>query len=126
MATVVSTPVLAYAASIVTGQGVKYSTSFTSTLNLTGAWEIQVPVWAKFSAVSVDCAVNFYPSNDGGVTFDTTPMFSVSIPRVQAGNSVASIRIPTGMYAVQIANNAHQSASFQILTQQILTAINNV
>ena len=122
----VSTPVLAYAASIVTGQGVKYSTSFTSTLNITGGWEVQVPVWAKFSAVSADVVVNLFPSNDGGVTFDTAPLYALTVPRVQAGQSTASARIPTGMYAVEIKNNAHQSASFQILTQQIVTAIQNV
>lgn len=126
MATVVSTPVLAYAASIITGQGVKYSTSFTSTFNLTGAWEAQIPVWCKFSAASADVQVKFYPSNDGGVTFDTSPLITFAVPFVSAGQSTASVRIPTGMYAVEIFNGAHQSASVQILTQQITTAVNNI
>lgn len=125
MPTVVSTPVVTYVAAIMTGQGVKYSTSITATVSFAG-WEAKVAIWSRFSAVSQDAVVNFYPSPDNGLTYDTAPMYSVSVPRVLASTSQASIRIPAGQYAIEIKNNAHQSASFAIQTVELLTAIQNV
>lgn len=123
----VSTPVIAGQASLISAAtGVNQSSSLTTTVNITGNWEIQVPVKIQFSNVSADAVINAYPSNDGGVTYDSNPAFSISIARAAGATRQTSIRLPVGQYALQLLNSGPNSATFQVLTAMIVTAINNV
>lgn len=126
MATVVSTPVANWVASLMAGTAVNQSSSLTATVSLTGGWEIQIPVAVQFSNVSADPIINIYPSMDGGATYDTTAMASFSIARVATGKGQASIRLSTGQYALQLLNSGPNTATFMVLTQLLITAIANV
>lgn len=125
MATV-STPQLAWVASIMTGTGVAQSSSITATVSITAGWEIQIPVQCQFSNVSADPVILIYPTMDGGATYDTTAMTSFSIGRIASATGQASIRLSTGQYAIQLLNSGPNSATFRILTYAAITAINNV
>lgn len=123
----VSTPVLAWTASLIAaGGGVVQSGSITTTVNITGNWEVQVPVSIQFSNVSADAVINAYPSNDGGATYDSNPAFSISIARAAGAVRRTSIRLPVGQYALQLLNSGPNSATFQVLTAMVVTAISNV
>lgn len=123
----VSTPVIGWNASLIAGAtGVNQSASLTTTVNITGNWEIQVPVQIQFSNVSADAVINAYPSNDGGATYDSNPAFSISIARAAGAVRRTSIRLPVGQYALQLLNSGPNSATFQVLTAMVVTAINNV
>jgi hypothetical protein len=97
--------------------------SATATVFITAGWEMQLPVWVRFSRVSGDPQIFVYPSSDGGATFDSVPMTSFSITRVATGTAQASARIPTGIYAIQVQMSGGETATFQILTAMIITAI---
>jgi hypothetical protein len=125
MATV-TTPALAWTASLLGSfTGANQSASLTVTVNLTQGWEVQIPVNARFSNVSADPVINAYPSNDGGATYDSNPAFSISIARAAGAIRQTSIRLPVGQYAIQILNSGPNSASFQVLTAMVVTAIVN-
>jgi len=122
-----STPVLAWTASLIgSSTGANQSASLTTTVNITQGWEIQIPVKVQFSNVSADAVINAYPSNDGGNAFDGNPAFSISVARVSGGGATqTSIRLPVGQYALQLLNSGPSSATFQVLTQMVITAIVN-
>ena len=122
-----STPVTVYLASIMTGTGIVQSSSVTATIVNTGAWEIQVPIAIQFSNVSGDPIINIYRSTDAGNSFETTPTTSFSIARVTAGARIGrvSVSLTTGLYALQLLNSGPNSAVFNILTANQITAINN-
>lgn len=124
----VSNPVLAWTASLIgAAAGANQSTSLTATVNITNAWEVQVPVKIQFSNVSADAVINAYPSNDGGAAFDSNPAFSISVARITGGGlRQTSIRLPVGQYALQLLNSGPSSSSFQVLTAMVVTAISNV
>lgn len=123
----VSTPVLGYTASLISAAtGVNQSSSLTTTVNITGNWEVQVPVQIQFSNVSADAVINAYPSNDGGASYDSNPAFSISIARAGGAIRRTSIRLPVGQYALQLLNSGPNSATFQVLTAMVVTAILNV
>src|SRR5258708_6823433 len=127
MATV-STPVLAWIASIMATTATTLSGSVTATVNITGAWEIQAPVQITWkSGVSADAVINAYPSNDGGTTYDNNPAFSISIARSTTGSTLkqTSIRLPVGQWAVQILNSGPSTGSAAIVTAMVVTAILN-
>lgn len=128
MATVVSTPVITWTASLIAAAtGANQSSSLTTTVNITNNWEIQIPIKVQFSNVSADAVINAYPSNDGGAAFDSNPAFSISVARVPGGGArQTSVRLPVGQYALQLLNSGPSSASFQVLTQMVVTAIQNV
>jgi len=125
MATV-STPVKTWVATLNAGGFISQGQGKTVTVNLTQGWEIQVPLGVRYgSAVSLATAITVYPSNDGGVTFDTEPLVSYAIPTTASVNKVASVRLTTGMYAV-VMTSSSPSTTFFCLTQEIITAIQNV
>lgn len=130
MAAVVSTPVYAWVAALLTGGGVAQSSSLTVTVNLTSGWEIQVPVGFLPTTISADPTVNVYassaPGSGGGANFDTVAFASFSITRVANTQTQASIRLPAGVYVLQLLNSGPNTATFYVQTQQILTAINNL
>ena len=109
MATVVSTPVSTWVASIMAGTAVNQSSSLTATVSITAGWEIQIPVAVQFSNVSADPVVSIYPSMDGGTNYDTTAMTSFSVGRISTGKGQASIRLSTGQYAIQLLNSGPRS-----------------
>lgn len=120
-----ATPVLAWLASLLATTATSQSGSLTVTVNITQGWEIQIPIAVSWkSAVSADAIVNAYPSSDGGATYDNNPAFSIAIPRQAGGvRSMASIKLPTGQYALQILNSGPSTGSAQIVTAQIITAL---
>jgi hypothetical protein len=122
----VSNPVLAYVATLMTASRAGPGQSVTATVFITAGWEMQLPVWVRFSRTSGDPVVFVYPSSDGGANYDSTPMVSFSIARIATGTAQASVRLPTGIYAIQIQASGGETASFQILTAMVLTAIGNV
>lgn len=126
MATV-SSPQLAWTASLIgAATGANQSSSLTTTVSITNNWEIQIPVKVQFSNVSADAVINAYPSNDGGAAYDSNPAFSISVARVSGGGTKqTSIRLPVGQYALQLLNSGPSSATFQVLTQMVVTAILN-
>lgn len=126
MATV-STPVLGWTASLISAAtGTNQSSSLTTTVSITNNWEVQIPVKVQFSNVSADAVINAYPSNDGGAAYDSNPAFSISIARVSGGGvAQTSVRLPVGQYALQLLNSGPSSATFQVLTQMVVTAILN-
>lgn len=129
MATV-SNPVKAWVATLNSGGFVSHGTGagrgLTVTVNITQQWEVQVPLGVRYgSNVSLATAVNVYPSNDGGATFDTVALTGFTIPTVASTNQIASIRLTTGMYVIQMLASS-PSTTFYVLTQEQITAINNV
>lgn len=127
MATI-STPVSAWVSSILTGSGVNQSSYVYVTINLTGGWEIQIPVRVQQSAVSADQVVNIWSLMDGtaGGNYDTTPFTSFSIARVTGGGTAqASIRLSTGQYLVGMLASGPNSQYFWLLTQLVITSILN-
>lgn len=130
MAAVVSTPTLAWVAAILGSlTGVNQSSSLYVTVNITGAWEIQIPIQARYSAISADPTVAVYASSDGGANYDTTPMTGMSIVRVAVATAnlrTASLRLPTGQYLIQLIASGPNSQSFAVLTGMVVTAINNL
>ncbi len=127
MATV-STPVITWTASLISAAtGTNQSTSLTTTVSITNNWEVQIPIKVQFSNVSADAVINAYPSNDGGAAFDSNPAFSISVARASGGGlRQTSIRLPVGQYALQLLNSGPNSATFQVLTAMVVTAISNV
>lgn len=125
MATV-STVVKAWVATLNAGGAAGAAgSSKTVTVNLTQGFEIQVPLGVRYgTGVSLATPVNVYPSCDGGATFDTEPLISYSIPAVASVNKVASIRLTTGMYAIQMIASS-PSVTFFCFTQEVITAILN-
>ena len=124
----VSTPVSAWVASILTSTGTNQSSSIYVTVNITAGWEVQLPVRVQQSNVSADQTVNIYALMDGtaGGNYDQTAFTSFSVARVSAGGTgQGSIRLSTGQYLVQMIASGPQSQSFAVLTQLVITSINN-
>jgi len=119
----VATPVLAYTASLIAGTPVAAGSSLTVTVNITNGWEIQVPIAIRYTGASLDTGVFAYPSSNGGATFDNQPIVAFAIPAVNASTQQASIRLSTGMYAIEVRSSS-LSITIQVLTQQRITAIN--
>lgn len=124
-----STPIIAWQASLLAATATAVSGALTVTANLTGGWEFQLPIAITWkSGVSADAVVNAYPSNDGGNTYDTNPVFSTSIARstVSSTRSQTSIRLPVGQYAITILNSGPSTGSASIGTAMVITGINIV
>ena len=120
----VATAIKAWVATLNAGGFISHGQSLTVTVNLTAGWEIQIPLGARYGTnVSLASAVFAYPSNDGGVTFDTEPIAAASIPAIASVNKVASLRLTTGQYAIQIQSSS-PSTTFFVLTQEVITAFN--
>lgn len=123
----VSNPQLAWTAALIGAfTGLAQSTSLTGTFSITAGWEVNIPVAIRMSAVSADAVVNAYPSSDGGATYDSNPAFSITIARATGAIRQTSLRLPTGQYALQLLNSGPNSASFQVNTAMVVTAINIV
>lgn len=124
----VAIPQLAWLSALLATTATSQSGSLTVTVNITQGWEINIPVQMSWkSGVSADGVINAFPSSDGGNTYDTAPQFSVNIPRgtVSSVISQASIRIPTGQWALQIINSGPSTGSAAVVTALIVTAILN-
>lgn len=130
MATVVSTPVSTWVATLLAlaSGGVNQSASLTVTVHLTQGWEIQIPIQVSHQAnISADPVVNVFTSNDGGVTFDSNPFISFSVARASGGGGrIQSLRLTTGQYCIQLLNSGPNSAFFGVLTQLVVTGVSNV
>lgn len=116
-------PIIANVASIMAGTAVNQSSSLTATIVNTAGYEIQVPIRVRFSNVSADPVITVYRSTDNGTNFDTTGITSFSVARVAAGTGQTSLSLTTGVYALQLTNSGPNTATFQILTQLVVTAI---
>lgn len=123
MATTVITAVKAWLASLFLGGFISHGQSLTATFHLTQGLEVQIPCGVRYgSGVSLATAVYVYPSSDGGATYDTEPLVAFSIPAVASVNKIASVRLSTGQYAIQIQSSS-PSTTFFILTQEVLTSM---
>lgn len=125
MAAVVSTPVKTWVATLQAGILTSAGISLTVSVHLTQGWEIQVPIGVRYSsAVSLATLVNVYPSNDGGLTFDTVPIQTFTIAAVASARQVQSIRLTTGQYIVTLTSSS-PVPSFFVLSQEVITAVAN-
>ena len=126
MATV-STPISAWVASLLTLTGTNQSTNTYVSISITAGWEVQIPVQVRMSDVSADPVVEILPTMDGGANYDTSAFTSFSIARISGGGTRAgSIRLSTGQYLIKIISSGPNSQSVAVLTQLVITAINNV
>ena len=77
--------------------------------------------------VSAGPQINVYRSMDGGVNFDSVPLQPVGLPRQSGGSARVSIKMETGMYAIQFLVGGGSTATWtcQVLTQEITTAVLN-
>lgn len=130
MATVVSQPVKAYVATLNAGgfisHGIGAGRGLTVTVNITGQWEIEVPVGTTYgSNVSLGTLVNVITTDDGGATFNSVPLTSFVIPTAASTKQILPIRLSTGMYLLQMIASS-PSTTFYVFTQEAITAINNV
>lgn len=122
----VGAPQLAWQSSLLLATATTQSGSLTVTVNITNNWEIRLPVQLTWkSGVSADGVINAYASHDGGATYDSNPIFSISIARGTASSVTRStpIILPTGQYAVQILNSGPSTGSAAVLTAEIVTGI---
>lgn len=117
---------LAYVATILAGTGANQSTDLTATINVTAEFKARVPFQVEFANVSADPIVKVFRSTDGGNNFDTDALTSFAIGRVAGGTGRRSFTFNQGMYAVQMTTSGPQTQTFQILTQEILTAYHSV
>lgn len=124
----VATPQIAYVAALLAAAATTQSGSLTVTVNISNAWEVNIPVQMSWkSGVSADGVINAYPSSDGGNTYDSNPQFSLPIGRGSTSSTIrsASIRLPTGIWALQILNSGPSTGSAAVITGQVITAILN-
>lgn len=128
----IANPIKTWAATIQAGVGIGNSGSFTFTINLTQAWQVAVPVIVRPPAnVSAGPQINVYRSQDGGNSFDTVPIQPLGLVRMnssQAAFQQASLKLETGQYAIQVLVGGGSTATWtvQVLTQEYLTAIQNI
>lgn len=115
-------PIRTWVAAIMAGTAVNQSSSLTATIALTLAHEFRMPAAVVFSNVSNDPVISVYPSSDGGAGFDSDAMFSFPIGRISAGIGQRSVVLDGGIYAIQLLNSGPNTATMQILTQEVLTA----
>ncbi len=132
MAAVVSTPVMAYVASIEAGRALPQTGTLTFAVNIPTAWQIVLPI----KTVSPNTANNssgplifVFRSADGGTTYDNIPLQSFGFARPTAAlTQNLSIKLEAGNYLVCVVMGGGVAStwSVQVLTQQVLTAINNL
>lgn len=122
----VAIPQLGYIAALMAVTATTQSGSLTATAAITQGWEINIPVEMTWkSGVSADGVINAFPSSDGGASYDNNPAFSISIARSTTSSVTkrTSIRLPTGIWALQILNSGPSTGSVAIDTAQVITAI---
>ena len=134
MATVVSNPMLAYAASLISGTAMAQSSNLTVALNLNTAWQINIPFFGiqpNTTGISAGWEVYAYRSSDGAGSYTTVAVASMSIARATAASQKdqLSMRLETGQYLLRIISGGNGTAgtwSFAVTTQDIITAIGNL
>jgi hypothetical protein len=123
-----SRPVSTWVAQLLALSGIAQSASLTVTVNITGAWEAQIPIiFSHAASQSADPTVNVYASMDGGATYDSNPFTQFSLARTPtgAGSRQQSLRLSTGQYAIQLVNAGPSSAFFGVGTQLQITGVVN-
>ena len=124
MAATVFTPIITWIAALLAGTANGPSGNITVTLNITGAWEVQVPIKVQFgSQVSNDPLVQVFPSSDGGASYDSQPMAGFAIANNASGFNQGSVRIPTGQYAIRIQTSGGNTVTVFVQTAQVLTGL---
>ena len=130
MATVVSTPQLAYRAAPIGGTAMGQSANL-SIATSTGAWEMRIPfigVQPNTANISAGWEIYVYRSTDGGATFETIPTAGMSIARNPNVSERKTLRLDTGYWALRVISGGNVAAtfSFRVGTIEEITAINNV
>lgn len=116
-------PVKTHLATLYAGGFLSHGQSLTFTVNLIRGWELQIPLGVQYgSAVSMPVAWSIYPSSDGGATFDTDPTYGFGITAVASAQRRLAVRVPTGIYAIQVQASTPSLTVF-VLTQELITAI---
>lgn len=126
-----STPTITYVSTLMSLTGVNQSSSLTVTINVVG-WEAQVPIqFSHLGSISADPILNIFRSMDGGANWDSNAWQSFALPRAGgvgnpvSGSRTTSVTLPTGQYVLQLLNSGPNSALFAVLTQLVITAVNN-
>jgi hypothetical protein len=125
----VSTPVMAYLASINAGAALAQTGTLTFAVNIPNAWQILLPVIFKApntANISAGPLIYVFRSTDGGTTYDTVPLQSIGLLRPTAAlQQQFSMKLEAGNYLVCAVAGGGVAATWtaQVLTSQILTAI---
>ena len=130
MATVVSTPQVAYRSSLIGGTAMGQSANLTIATSVAG-WELRVPfVGAQPNTANISAGWELYAyrSDDGGATYETVASVGMSISRNPNVKDQKAIKLDTGVWLLRIISGGNVAAtfSFSIGTQDEITAIANV
>ncbi len=132
MAAVVSTPVMAYVATVTGGTALPQTGTYTFPINIPTAWQIVIPILTKAPNTANNSSgplIFVYRSADGGTTYDNIPLQSFGFARPTAAQQQSlTIKLEAGNYLVCVVMGGGVAStwSVQVLTQQVLTAINNL
>lgn len=121
----VSTVIQAFLPTMIAGTGIVGSSSITATFNITSAWEAQIPIRTRqqVTTCSAPPEIRVYRSTDGGVSYANVPLPVFSVPLLAGSEQDLTIRLDTGQYAIQLVSGGPLTASFAILTQYVITAL---
>ena len=130
MATVVSTPVLAYKAALIGGTAMGQSANLTIAMSVAG-WEDRIPfVGAQPNTANISAGWEFYAyrSTDAGANYETAATISMSIARNPNINERKVAILDTGYWLLRIISggNVASTFSFSIGTVEEITAVINV
>lgn len=132
MATVVSTPVLAYVVAPIGGSAMGQSVNATIPITVPG-WEARVPFRAdQGNTANISAGPEFYAyrSTDGGATYETIASVGISITRNPNGTDRKALTLSTGYWLLRVITGGNGGSfgttSFQIGTIENITAVQNV
>lgn len=97
--------------------------SRTGDLNLLDKWQATVQVEIQFGgAMNADPTVNVYAAVDSATTptFDTEPVLAFEVPRAANATRRLSVRLPTGLWRLEIKNNDGANA---LVSSRALAAV---
>ncbi len=130
MATVVSTPQLAYRAAPVGGTAMGQSANLTIATSV-GGWEGRIPfVGVQPNTANISAGWEFYAyrSADGGNSYETVASVGFSIARNPNISDRKTVRLDTGYWLLRVISGGNVAAtfSFSIGTIEDVTAIVNI
>lgn len=130
MATVVSTPQLAYRSAPISGTAMGQSSNLTIATSV-GGWEARIPfvgVQPNTGNISAGWELYAYRSTDGGNTFETIASAGMSIARNPNTSDRKTLRLDTGYWLLRVISGGNVAAtfSFSVGTIEDVTAIINV
>lgn len=119
-------PHTAFLSALLSGQAVAGSSSLTVTLAITSGFEVRVPVQSvQASNVSAAPEVYAYRAVAGAAgtpKYETQGATGAVFTRTASGDQTDVIVLDTGMWCLQLLSGGPNTASFLVLTQEVITA----